>query len=119
MECSYLLAPQSPVVPTLGSSSGRIVLLGSRNPLLVPNFHTEHDPIIFSEIAEFAMSLCPTTKGQEQFHGCVHLQAYKLIRAVQLAELGHIQAANRSVLQHNGLRLAYTFIDIAMRSHRH
>ncbi|KAI0031714.1 Sec23-binding domain of Sec16-domain-containing protein [Vararia minispora EC-137] len=92
---SYLLAPQTHAIPSLGSPSGRIVLLGGRNPLTTPNFHTDHDPIIFSEIAEFALSLAPVTKGQEPFSGCTHLQVYKLLRATHLAEMGHMQAANR------------------------
>ncbi|KAI0322240.1 Sec23-binding domain of Sec16-domain-containing protein [Amylostereum chailletii] len=91
----YLLAPQTPVLSSIGSTSGRVALLGSRGPLAVPNFHVEHDSIIFSEIVEFAMSLSPMSKGQETFHGFPHLQAFKLIRAASLAEMGHIQAANR------------------------
>jgi hypothetical protein len=94
---SYILAPQAHTIQNLGSSSARVVLLGSRSPLTTPNFHTDHDPIIFSEIAEFALSLAPVTKGQEPFPGCPQLQAYKLVRAAHLAEMGHMQTANRSV----------------------
>jgi COPII coat assembly protein SEC16 len=51
--------------------------------------------MVFSEIAEFALSLATPLKGQEPFPGWPHLQPYRLIRAYQLAELGHTQAANR------------------------
>lgn len=49
---SYLLSPGASVLTGLGSPSARIPLLGSRNKS--PNFHVDHDPIIFSEIAEFS-----------------------------------------------------------------
>jgi len=45
------------------------------------------------------MSLVPTVKGQEPFHGIPHLQAYRFMRAVLLAEIGEIQLANRLVIQ--------------------
>ena len=91
---SYLLAPQTSVLVGLGSPSSRVILIGSRNPLNC-NLNVDKDPIIFSEIAEFAMSLSTPQKGQEAFGGFLHLQPYKLIRAASLAELGHIQAAHR------------------------
>lgn len=93
--CSYLLAPGASVLTGLGSPTARVPLLGSRNKL--PNFHVDQDPIIFSEIAEFAISLAAPQKGQEVFGGFVHLQPYKLIRAASLAEMGHMQTANRYV----------------------
>ncbi|KAG1753477.1 Sec23-binding domain of Sec16-domain-containing protein [Suillus lakei] len=78
----YLLSPQTSPIGGIGSPSGRIVILDT-------------DPIILSEIAEFALSLKSIPKGQEPFHGLPHLQAYKLIRASYLAEIGEIQAASR------------------------
>ena len=80
----------------MGTPSGRIVLVGSHGPLKALNFHKDPDPFIFSEIVEFAMSMRSTPKGQEPFNGLPHLQAYRLIRAASLAELGHIALANRS-----------------------
>lgn len=94
---SYLLSPQTSPIGGIGSPSGRIVLIGSRNPHAWPSFYKDTDPIILSEIAEFAFSLKSVTKGQEPFHGLPHLQAYKLIRASYLAEIGEIQAASRWV----------------------
>lgn len=84
----------------LGSPSIRLVLLGSRSPHHWPSFHKDPDPVIFSEIAEFAMSLATPPKGQDSFHGLPHLQAYKLIRATSLAEIGHVDIAKRFVLAH-------------------
>lgn len=97
MNPSYLLAPQSTVLGTIGSP-GRITLVGSRGPTATPNFHVNDDAIVLSEIVEFALSLAPLTKGQEPFSGLPHLQAYKLVRATNLAEMGHMLAASRLVL---------------------
>ncbi|EPQ58106.1 hypothetical protein GLOTRDRAFT_56722 [Gloeophyllum trabeum ATCC 11539] len=91
----YLLSPQTSAIGGAGSPSVRLVLVGSPSPQNFTRFGKDHDPIIFSEIAEFALSLAPTTKGQETFAGLPHLQAYRLIRAATLAELGHVQLANR------------------------
>ncbi|KAI0720998.1 Sec23-binding domain of Sec16-domain-containing protein [Cerioporus squamosus] len=90
----YLLSPQTSPLGGLGSSS-RLILLGSPPPTAAPTFYKDPDPIIFSEIAEFAMSLATPTKGQEPFAGLPHLQPYRLIRAACLAELGNVQLANR------------------------
>ncbi len=100
---SYLLAPQSGVLGTIGSP-GRIALVGSRGPTAIPNFHVDDDAIVFAEIVEFALSLAPLSKGQEPFNGLPHLQPYKLVRAVNLAEMGHVLAANRSVHKHDNAR---------------
>jgi hypothetical protein len=81
----------------IGSPSARVILIGSRNPHSWPTFFKDTDTIILSEINEFALSLKSIPKGQEPFHGLPHLQAYKLIRASYLAEIGEIQAASRYV----------------------
>ncbi|KAH7926328.1 hypothetical protein BV22DRAFT_1009394, partial [Leucogyrophana mollusca] len=91
----YLLSPQTSSMGGVGSPSTRIILVGSRNPHSWPVFTKDPDPIIFSEITEFAFSLKPSVKGQEPFHGFPHLQAYKMIRASYLSEMGHVQAATR------------------------
>ncbi|KIJ69376.1 hypothetical protein HYDPIDRAFT_145368 [Hydnomerulius pinastri MD-312] len=91
----YLLSPQTSTMGGIGSPGARMVLLGSQSPHTKPTFFRDSDPIIFSEIAEFAFSLKTPAKGQELFHGFPHLQAYKLIRAAYLAEMGHLQIATR------------------------
>ncbi|EIN07345.1 hypothetical protein PUNSTDRAFT_105006 [Punctularia strigosozonata HHB-11173 SS5] len=91
----YLLSSQAHLIGGSRAPSARIVLVGSQSPHLRLNFHKDSDPVIFSEIAEFAASLTPAPKGQEPFPGWAHLQPYKLVRAYHLAELGHTQAANR------------------------
>jgi COPII coat assembly protein SEC16 len=96
--CSYLLAPQSPVLGRIGTP-GRVTLVGSRGPTTTPNFHVSDDAIVFSEIVEFALSLAPPSKGQEPFNGFPHLQAYKFVRAASLAEMGHMLTASRWVSQ--------------------
>jgi COPII coat assembly protein SEC16 len=93
--CSYLLAPQTSPVAGFAHQSARIALLGSRSPQATHNFTSDPDPIILSEILEFALSLTPTAKGQEPFGGLAHLQPYRFIRAVHLAEVGDISLANR------------------------
>lgn len=97
MNGSYLLAPQSGVLGSIGTP-GRITLVGSRGPT-TPNFHVSDDAIVFSEIAEFALSLANPFKGQETFNGLPPLQTYKFVRAASLAEMGHMLAASRWVLQ--------------------
>ncbi|KAL4265213.1 Protein transport protein sec16 [Pleurotus pulmonarius] len=91
----YLLAPQTSPIGGVGNPSARVVLLGSRSPQTWPGFTRDSDPIIFSEILEFALSLVTPAKGQEPFNGFPHLQAYRFMRAMSLAELGHVQEANR------------------------
>ncbi|KAH0830581.1 Sec23-binding domain of Sec16-domain-containing protein [Lanmaoa asiatica] len=91
----YLLSPQTSVVGGLGGPGTRLVLLGSQNPHINPVFFKDPDSIIFTEIAEFALSLKTPSKGQEPFHGFPHLQAYKFIRAAYLTDIGHIQSATR------------------------
>ncbi|KAF5365767.1 hypothetical protein D9758_003329 [Tetrapyrgos nigripes] len=91
----YLLAPQTSPVGGFAHQTARIALLGSRNPHTIHNFASDPDPIILSEILEFALSLTPAPKGQEPFSGLPHLQPYRFIRAVHLAELGDINLASR------------------------
>lgn len=89
---SYLLSPQTSLIGGLGSPTAKFTLLGSKNPA---NVMKDTDALIFSEILEFALSLVPVVKGQEPFHGIPHLQAYRFVRSVMLAELGEVQLANR------------------------
>lgn len=94
---SYLLSPQTSQFGGLGSPTTRLVLVGSASPVVAPAFSKDPDPMILSEIVEFAYSLSTPQKGQEPFPGLPHLQPYRLIRAHQLAELGHVQLATRYV----------------------
>ncbi|KAJ6547614.1 Sec23-binding domain of Sec16-domain-containing protein, partial [Mycena capillaripes] len=91
----YLLSPQTSPIGGIGNPSARIVLLGSRSPQIWPSFYKDSDPVIFTEILEFALSLAPPAKGQDAFYGLPHLQAYRFIRAMALAELGELQIASR------------------------
>ncbi|KAG5638379.1 hypothetical protein H0H81_000390 [Sphagnurus paluster] len=91
----YILAPQTSPWGGIGHPSARFILVGSRNPQTWPNFAKDQDPLIFSEILEFALSLGAPVKGQDVFTGISHLQAYRFIRAVALADIGDIQQANR------------------------
>ena len=92
---SYLLSPQTSQLGGLKSPTTRLVLVGSASPTVTPTFSKDPDSLILSEIVEFAYSLPPSQKGQEPFPGLPHLQPYRLIRAHQLAELGHVQLAAR------------------------
>ncbi|KAF7363490.1 Protein transport protein sec16 [Mycena sanguinolenta] len=91
----YLLSAQTSLVGGIGNPSARIVLLGSRSPQVWPSFYKDSDPVIFTEILEFALSLAPPAKGQDAFYGLPHLQAYRFIRAMSLAELGELPLASR------------------------
>lgn len=95
---SYLLSPQTSPLSGVANPAARIVLVGGANPIATPNFWKDPDPIVLTEIAEFALSLAAPVKGQEAFNGLPHLQAYRLIRATYLAEIGNVQIAQRYVL---------------------
>jgi hypothetical protein len=77
------------------SPSVRIVLLGSQSPHVHTAFHRDPDNLILSEVLEFALSLASVPKGQEHFAGLPHLQAYKLVRAWSLSEVGHMSVSKR------------------------
>ena len=77
--------------------AARINLLGLQAPQRIPTQAMLLDAIDLTEIAEYAFSLRPATKGQEPFAGFPHLIVYRFIRACQLAEMGHISLARRSV----------------------
>lgn len=91
----YLLSPLTSPIGGLGSPGTRIVLLGSRGPQTTPNFDKDSEAVVLSEIGEFALSLSTPQKGQEPFRGFPHLQAYRLMRAFMLAEIGEVQLAQR------------------------
>ncbi|KAH7341112.1 Sec23-binding domain of Sec16-domain-containing protein [Rhizoctonia solani] len=91
----YLLSPTTSAIGGLSMPSVRVVLLGTESPSTSRNFEKDDDAIIFTEIAEYAYSLVPTVKGQDAYAGLPHLQAYKLIRAAKLAEMGHVALASR------------------------
>ncbi|KAG9002395.1 hypothetical protein FRB93_011512 [Tulasnella sp. JGI-2019a] len=91
----YLLSLQTSLLGGIGATSARVVLLGSESPDVKTTFHANSDALIFSEILEFALSLTPVVKGQEPFSGVPHLQAYRLLRAIQLTDAGHINLATR------------------------
>ncbi|KAF8495614.1 Sec23-binding domain of Sec16-domain-containing protein [Gautieria morchelliformis] len=90
----YLLSPRTSSLGGVGIPSVRIVLVGCESPSTLRNFNIDLDVTLLSEIVEFALSLSPP-KGQDAFGGLPHLQAYKLIRACHLAEMGHVELANR------------------------
>lgn len=79
----------------MATPQARVVLLGSKSPNQSHLFSKDPDAVIFSEILEFALSLIPVAKGQEPFSGLPHLQAYRLMRATQIAETGDIKLANQ------------------------
>jgi len=81
----------------LGNPSVRIVLVGSQNPQALPSFAKDPDPFILSEVVEFALSLTAPPRGQDPYQGIPHLQPYRFIQAMALAEIGDIQLASRFV----------------------
>ncbi|TDL27490.1 hypothetical protein BD410DRAFT_818910 [Rickenella mellea] len=93
--CCYLLSPLTSPMGGIGTPSARITLVGSQSLPQSQSFTKDEDPIIFSEIAEFALTLRGAVKGQEPFNGFPHLQAYRLVRAEMLAEMGDTVVAKR------------------------
>lgn len=92
---SYLLSLQTSLLGGIGTPNAKVTLLGSQSPQTLPYFQANTDAFIFTEILEFALSLTPVAKGQDTFGGVAHLQPYRLIRAAQLAETGHVSLALR------------------------
>ena len=91
----YLLAPQTSPLGGVDSTAVRMTLLGSPSPKVSNAYVRDLDSIIMTEILEFAQSLVPVTKGQEHYGGIPHLQAYRLLHAYQLAELGDLARAQK------------------------
>jgi COPII coat assembly protein SEC16 len=98
LSCSYLLSPQTSPINGVGAPSARVVLVGSENPSVGRNFLANFEAIRLTEVVEFSLSLSPPSSSKDAYNGLPHLQAYKLIRAFQLAELGHVKEATRYVV---------------------
>lgn len=73
---------------------------------------------MLTELVEFAFSLAPAVKGQEQFAGFPHLQAFRLFHATQLADAGHVSQAQKSAPPCPSLRASLTH-DPAQVHRRH
>ncbi|GAA5893562.1 uncharacterized protein JCM6883_003560 [Sporobolomyces salmoneus] len=100
----YLLSPQTSLAGGLGSIGSRISLVGS---IPAPDTGLDLESIKLTELVEFGCSLTPTVKGQEQFTGFAHLQAFRLFHASVLAESGNIpQALKYTEAVVNTLKLA-------------
>ena len=106
-----MLSPQTSPIGGIGHPSARIVLVGSQGPQTSPNFAKDPDPLIFSEIVEFALSLTPPPRGQDPYQGIPHLQAYRFVRAMALAEIGDIQLATRFAYLYDYYTVLLTRVD--------
>ena len=91
----YLLSPQTSPIGGADTTGVRYTLLGLANPKTSNGFVQDLDGILMTEVLEFAQGLVPAVKGQEPFPGLPHLQAYKLVHAQQLADLGEVAKAQR------------------------
>ncbi|SNX84468.1 related to SEC16 - COPII vesicle coat protein required for ER transport vesicle budding [Melanopsichium pennsylvanicum] len=91
----YLLSPATSPIGGADTTGARFTLLGLNNPKASNTFMQDLDGILMTEILEYAQCLVPAVKGQEPFPGIPHLQAYKLVHAQQLADLGEVSKAQR------------------------
>ncbi|EST05451.1 Sec16, central conserved domain protein [Kalmanozyma brasiliensis GHG001] len=91
----YLLSPQTSPIGGADTNGARLTLLGVSSPKASSTFAQDLDAILMTEVLEFAQGLVPAIKGQEPFPGIPHLQAYKLVHAQQLADLGEVAKAQR------------------------
>ncbi|TKY85854.1 hypothetical protein EX895_005395 [Sporisorium graminicola] len=91
----YLLSPQTSPIGGADTNGARFTLLGLSSPKTSATFVQDLDGILMTEVLEFAQGLVPAVKGQEPFPGIPHLQAYKLVYAQQLADLGEVGKAQR------------------------
>ncbi|ORX36789.1 Sec23-binding domain of Sec16-domain-containing protein [Kockovaella imperatae] len=84
----HLLSPSSTFSDNTPSAFERLIGL-TQNP-------RDEDALVFAEVGEYARSLIPVPKGQEQpVPGLPQLLPYKLQRAWRLAELGEVDQAKR------------------------
>ena len=93
--CCYLLAPHHTAFGGADVSSARATLLGSSNPMADATYQRNLDVVIMTEIFEFALSLSPNAKNVEPFNGLPYLQAFRLMHAYQVAELGEKSKAQK------------------------
>ncbi|CDR99757.1 hypothetical protein [Sporisorium scitamineum] len=91
----YLLSPQTSPIGGADTNGARFTLLSLSNPKTSATFVQDLDGILMTEVLEFAQGLVPAVKGQEPFPGIPHLQAYKLVYAQQLADLGEVGKAQQ------------------------
>jgi hypothetical protein len=85
---SHLLSPTSPFSDPSPTAFDR--------PIAFTQNNRNDDSLVFAEIAEYARSLAPVTKGQEALvPGLPQLLPYKLQRAWQAAELGDFELAQK------------------------
>ncbi|KAJ1032907.1 hypothetical protein NDA16_000186 [Ustilago loliicola] len=91
----YLLSPSTSPIGGADTTGVRFTLLGLANPKGSTAYVQDLDGILMTEVLEFAQGLVPAVKGQEPFAGIPHLQAYKLVHAQQLADLGETAKAQR------------------------
>ncbi|KAK0561903.1 hypothetical protein OC844_002962 [Tilletia horrida] len=91
----YLLSPQTSTIGGVDTPGVRATLIGGHNPRASVLYLRDLDSILLTEVYEFIQSLLPTVKGQEVFNGLPHLQAFRLVHAMTLAELGDIARAQK------------------------
>lgn len=90
-----MLSPRSSPFGGVNAPLAKITLLGYQNPQRKPSFFKDPEFIIWSDIAEFALSLHAPAKGHEPFPGFPHLLVYRYLWAERLAEFGDLSAARR------------------------
>ncbi|MCO5599776.1 hypothetical protein L7F22_053883 [Adiantum nelumboides] len=91
--CYLLSLPTSGIDGFDGPGGARLTLLGTHSPAASSAYLRDLDAIILTEVLEFALSLRIVPKGGEQFQGLPHLQAYRIIHALFLAEMGETKKA--------------------------
>ena len=79
----------------MDGSGARLSLLGSSSPAASNVYLRDIDHILLSEIYEFIGALRPVAKGGETYHGAPHMQAFRLVHAYRLAELGDARGAQK------------------------
>ncbi|CEH17944.1 Regucalcin gene promoter region-related protein (RGPR) [Ceraceosorus bombacis] len=91
----YLLSPQTAALDGVDGPAVRLTLLGAHSPAASTDYLRDLDHILLTEIYEFIGSLRPVAKGGETYPGLPHLQAFKMLHAHHLAELGDTKGAQK------------------------
>lgn len=89
----YLLSLSTSNLDGHDGSGARLTLLGTHSPNASTPYLRDLDGIMLTEVLEFALSLRPVPKGGEPYQGLPHLQAYRIVHALLLAEMGESKKA--------------------------
>ncbi|KKF93120.1 COPII coat assembly protein sec-16 [Ceratocystis platani] len=85
----FLFAKSAAVFSGLDDPRANFVLVGADHRGQADQFAKEIEPLLLSDVFEYALSLAPVGTSAAAYVGAPHLTAYRLHLAMALAEYGH------------------------------